>query len=138
MSLFRATRAANNASSGEVPAGQRTMLHFFRSITPTVVQAARRDSRGSTTSGRGQKRPLPDDDTGGGTGATAGATGAIGGAIVAAKAGTGKRQREHEATAVPAIGEGVRFYTRLKTVTTRWPSGIKDGAVFNFKRGSDH
>ncbi len=34
--------------------------------------------------------------------------------------------------------EGVRFYTRLKTVTTRWPSGIKDGAVFNFKRGSDH
>ncbi len=34
--------------------------------------------------------------------------------------------------------EGVRFYTRLKTMTTRWPSGIKDGAVFNFKRGSDH
>ncbi|NQU59452.1 MAG: aldehyde dehydrogenase family protein, partial [Rhodospirillales bacterium] len=34
--------------------------------------------------------------------------------------------------------EGVRFYTRLKTMTTRWPSGIKDGAEFNFKRGSDH
>jgi malonate-semialdehyde dehydrogenase (acetylating)/methylmalonate-semialdehyde dehydrogenase len=28
--------------------------------------------------------------------------------------------------------EGVRFYTRLKTVTTRWPEGIKSGAVFNF------
>ena len=28
--------------------------------------------------------------------------------------------------------EGVRFYTRLKTVTTRWPAGIKEGAVFNF------
>lgn len=28
--------------------------------------------------------------------------------------------------------EGVRFYTRLKTVTTRWPEGIKDGAVFTF------
>ena len=34
--------------------------------------------------------------------------------------------------------EGVRFYTRLKTMTTRWPSGIKDGAEFHFKRGSDH
>ena len=33
--------------------------------------------------------------------------------------------------------EGVRFYTRLKTVTTRWPSGIKEGAVFNFHAGSD-
>lgn len=29
--------------------------------------------------------------------------------------------------------EGIRFYTRLKTVTTRWPEGIKDGAVFNFQ-----
>jgi len=28
--------------------------------------------------------------------------------------------------------EGVRFYTRLKTVTTRWPGGIKDGAAFAF------
>ncbi len=28
--------------------------------------------------------------------------------------------------------EGIRFYTRLKTVTSRWPDGIKEGAVFNF------
>lgn len=28
--------------------------------------------------------------------------------------------------------EGVHFYTRLKTVTTRWPTGIKEGAVFDF------
>jgi malonate-semialdehyde dehydrogenase (acetylating)/methylmalonate-semialdehyde dehydrogenase len=28
--------------------------------------------------------------------------------------------------------EGVRFYTRIKTVTARWPEGIKSGAVFNF------
>ncbi len=28
--------------------------------------------------------------------------------------------------------EGVRFYTRLKTVTQRWPEGIKSGAVFTF------
>ena len=28
--------------------------------------------------------------------------------------------------------EGVHFYTRLKTVTTRWPAGIAHGAVFNF------
>jgi malonate-semialdehyde dehydrogenase (acetylating)/methylmalonate-semialdehyde dehydrogenase len=28
--------------------------------------------------------------------------------------------------------EGVHFYTRLKTVTTRWPAGIKTGADFNF------
>ena len=33
--------------------------------------------------------------------------------------------------------DGVRFYTRLKTVTQRWPSGIKEGAVFNFHAGSD-
>ncbi len=33
--------------------------------------------------------------------------------------------------------EGVRFYTKLKTVTGRWPSGIRDGAQFNFERGSD-
>ncbi len=28
--------------------------------------------------------------------------------------------------------EGVHFYTRLKTVTTRWPDGIKSGAAFAF------
>ncbi|WP_172121818.1 MULTISPECIES: CoA-acylating methylmalonate-semialdehyde dehydrogenase [unclassified Devosia] len=28
--------------------------------------------------------------------------------------------------------EGVHFYTRLKTVTTRWPAGIKGGAEFSF------
>lgn len=28
--------------------------------------------------------------------------------------------------------EGVRFYTRLKTVTARWPTGIRKGAEFNF------
>ncbi|WP_312410254.1 CoA-acylating methylmalonate-semialdehyde dehydrogenase [Shinella sp.] len=33
--------------------------------------------------------------------------------------------------------EGVRFNTRLKTMTTRWPSGIKEGAVFNFHAGSE-
>jgi len=33
--------------------------------------------------------------------------------------------------------EGVRFYTKLKTVTARWPSGIKEGAVFNFHSGAD-
>lgn len=29
--------------------------------------------------------------------------------------------------------DAFRFYTRTKTVTSRWPSGIKDGAAFNFK-----
>ena len=33
--------------------------------------------------------------------------------------------------------EGVRFYTRLKTMTTRWPSGIRSGAEFNFTGGKD-
>lgn len=33
--------------------------------------------------------------------------------------------------------EGVRFNTRLKTVTTRWSSGIKEGAVFNFHASSE-
>jgi malonate-semialdehyde dehydrogenase (acetylating) / methylmalonate-semialdehyde dehydrogenase len=33
--------------------------------------------------------------------------------------------------------EGVRFNTRLKTMTTRWPSGIREGAVFNFHSGSE-
>ncbi|MGI9285670.1 MAG: CoA-acylating methylmalonate-semialdehyde dehydrogenase [Pseudomonadales bacterium] len=28
--------------------------------------------------------------------------------------------------------EGVHFYTRLKTVTSRWPTGIRAGAEFNF------
>ncbi|MEO0635258.1 MAG: CoA-acylating methylmalonate-semialdehyde dehydrogenase [Pseudomonadota bacterium] len=28
--------------------------------------------------------------------------------------------------------EGIRFYTRLKTITQRWPDGIKNGAVFTF------
>jgi malonate-semialdehyde dehydrogenase (acetylating)/methylmalonate-semialdehyde dehydrogenase len=28
--------------------------------------------------------------------------------------------------------EGVHFYTRLKTVTQRWPAGIKGGAEFSF------
>jgi malonate-semialdehyde dehydrogenase (acetylating)/methylmalonate-semialdehyde dehydrogenase len=28
--------------------------------------------------------------------------------------------------------EGVHFYTRLKTITTRWPAGIKSGADFSF------
>jgi len=28
--------------------------------------------------------------------------------------------------------EGVHFYTRVKTVTTRWPAGIKGGAEFTF------
>ena len=29
--------------------------------------------------------------------------------------------------------DAFRFYTRTKTVTARWPSGIKEGAAFNFK-----
>lgn len=33
--------------------------------------------------------------------------------------------------------EGVRFYTRMKTITARWPQAIQAGAQFNFKRGSD-
>jgi malonate-semialdehyde dehydrogenase (acetylating)/methylmalonate-semialdehyde dehydrogenase len=28
--------------------------------------------------------------------------------------------------------EGVRFYTRLKTVTSRWPTGIRTGAEYSF------
>jgi malonate-semialdehyde dehydrogenase (acetylating)/methylmalonate-semialdehyde dehydrogenase len=28
--------------------------------------------------------------------------------------------------------EGVRFYTRIKTVTARWPSGIRGGSEFHF------
>jgi len=26
----------------------------------------------------------------------------------------------------------------MKTLTSRWPSGIKEGAVFNFKAGGEH
>lgn len=33
--------------------------------------------------------------------------------------------------------EGVRFNTRLKTMTTRWPEGIREGAVYNFHAGSE-
>lgn len=33
--------------------------------------------------------------------------------------------------------EGVRFYTKLKTVTSRWPSGIRGGAQFHFHSGSE-
>ena len=33
--------------------------------------------------------------------------------------------------------EGVRFYTRLMTMTARWPSGIRTGAEFNFTGGKD-
>ena len=27
--------------------------------------------------------------------------------------------------------EGVRFYSHLKTITSRWPSGIRKGADFS-------
>jgi malonate-semialdehyde dehydrogenase (acetylating)/methylmalonate-semialdehyde dehydrogenase len=30
--------------------------------------------------------------------------------------------------------DSFRFYTRTKTVTSRWPSGIKEGAAFNFRQ----
>lgn len=33
--------------------------------------------------------------------------------------------------------EGVRFYSRLKTMTARWPSGIRQGAEFHFTRGNE-
>ena len=33
--------------------------------------------------------------------------------------------------------EGVHFYTKLKTITSRWPSGIIKGAQFHFKSGMD-
>ncbi len=29
--------------------------------------------------------------------------------------------------------DAFRFYTRTKTVTSRWPSGIKEGASLNFR-----
>lgn len=34
--------------------------------------------------------------------------------------------------------EGVHFYTRLKTVTERWPDGIRSGAAFHFGGTGDH
>lgn len=34
--------------------------------------------------------------------------------------------------------EGVRFYTRMKTMSTRWPSGIRSGAQYHFKAGGEH
>jgi malonate-semialdehyde dehydrogenase (acetylating)/methylmalonate-semialdehyde dehydrogenase len=30
--------------------------------------------------------------------------------------------------------DAFRFYTRTKTITSRWPSGIKEGAAFNFRQ----
>ncbi|WP_210527729.1 CoA-acylating methylmalonate-semialdehyde dehydrogenase [Rubellimicrobium arenae] len=30
--------------------------------------------------------------------------------------------------------DSIRFYTRTKTVTSRWPSGIKEGAALNFRQ----
>ncbi len=33
--------------------------------------------------------------------------------------------------------EGVRFYTQLKTVTSRWPSGIRKGTQFHFESGKN-
>ena len=33
--------------------------------------------------------------------------------------------------------EGVRFFTRMKTVTARWPSGIREGVQFNFRSGAE-
>ncbi len=32
--------------------------------------------------------------------------------------------------------EGVKFYTKLKTVTARWPTGIRAGAEFHFRGGA--
>jgi malonate-semialdehyde dehydrogenase (acetylating)/methylmalonate-semialdehyde dehydrogenase len=34
--------------------------------------------------------------------------------------------------------EGVKFFTRLKTITTRWPSGIRSGAQYHFRAGGEH
>ena len=33
--------------------------------------------------------------------------------------------------------DGVRFYSKLKTVTGRWPSGIRTGAAYHFRSGAD-
>jgi malonate-semialdehyde dehydrogenase (acetylating) / methylmalonate-semialdehyde dehydrogenase len=32
--------------------------------------------------------------------------------------------------------DAFRFYTKTKTVTTRWPSGIRQGATFVMPEGS--
>ncbi|PKU24442.1 methylmalonate-semialdehyde dehydrogenase (CoA acylating) [Telmatospirillum siberiense] len=34
--------------------------------------------------------------------------------------------------------DGVKFYTKQKAVTARWPSGIRSGAQFHFKSGAEH
>jgi malonate-semialdehyde dehydrogenase (acetylating)/methylmalonate-semialdehyde dehydrogenase len=34
--------------------------------------------------------------------------------------------------------EGVKFFTKLKTITTRWPSGIRSGAQYHFRGGGEH
>ena len=34
--------------------------------------------------------------------------------------------------------DSVRFYTKGKAITARWPSGIRAGAQFNFKSASEH
>lgn len=34
--------------------------------------------------------------------------------------------------------DGVKFYTKQKAVTARWPSGIRSGAQFHFKAGGEH
>ncbi len=37
------------------------------------------------------------------------------------------------ATCTPTAPDGVRFYTKRKTITQRWPSaGVREGAVFSF------
>ena len=33
--------------------------------------------------------------------------------------------------------EGVRFFTRMKTITSRWPSGIRKGAAFHFTHSTE-
>jgi malonate-semialdehyde dehydrogenase (acetylating) / methylmalonate-semialdehyde dehydrogenase len=33
--------------------------------------------------------------------------------------------------------EGVRFYTKLKTITSRWPSGIRSGVNFSLPTSAD-
>jgi len=34
--------------------------------------------------------------------------------------------------------DSIRFYTKGKAITARWPSGIRSGAQFNFKSTSEH
>ncbi len=40
------------------------------------------------------------------------------------------QSREKSASAWSHGPEGVRFYTRLKTITTRWPTGMRTEAEF--------